>query len=145
MEDFAMKRSMNFRAISGIAALLACAAFAHVASAQLPEGPVAPPPQTAPPERAPSKEPLDETKIGRFADAYIVIEEIQRDTAEKLSEITDSNKASREKEDADKRIDAAIRRVGLDPAEFDRIAQRMASDDALKKKIAEEVAQRRGL
>lgn len=128
-----------------IATLLACIAMAGSAPAQLPEGPAAPPPQTAPSDRGQSKEPLDESKIDRFADAYIVVEEIQRDTAEQLSEITDSREASRKKLDADKRVNEAIRRAGLEPAEFDRIAQRMASDDSLKKKIAQEVAQRRGL
>lgn len=132
-------------AVAKSAALIACIVMANGASAQLPEGPPTPPPQTAPPERTPSKEPLDETKIDRFADAYVVIEEIQRNTAEELSEITDSRQASLKKQEADKRMNEAIRRVGLDPAEFDRIAQRMASDDALKKKIADEVAQRRGL
>jgi hypothetical protein len=129
-----------------LAAFVASAAAIGSVSAQLPEGPPAPPPETAPPDRAAGKEqPLDENKIDRFADAYVVVEEIQRDTAEKLSEITDSNEASRHKESADKRVNDAIRRVGLEPAEFDRIAQRMESDDALKKQIAEEVAQRRGL
>lgn len=131
--------------VTKIAVPLACAVAIDVASAQLPEGPATPPPEAAPADRAPSREPLDEAKIDRFADAYVVVEEIQRDTAEQLSEITDSKEASRKKQDADKRVNDAIRRVGLDPAEFDRIAQRMASDDALKKKIAEEVAQRRGL
>lgn len=133
------------KVIIKLVTLISCTAAIGFAHAQLPEGPPAPPPQTAPPDRASSKEPVNEEKIDRFADAYVVVEEIQRDTAEKLSEITDSSEASRHKQEADKRVNEAIRRVGLQPAEFDRIAQLMASDEALKKKIADEVAQRRGL
>src|SRR5690606_10712684 len=105
-------------------ALIASAAAIGVAFAQPPEGPVAPPPHTAPKDPAPSQAPVTDAKIDRFAKAYIDVEEIQRESAEQLSETTDSKQAAQMKLEADKRVNAAIRRAGLEPAEFDSIAQR---------------------
>lgn len=133
------------KSICSLLVLIASAAAIDVALAQPPEVPVEPPAQTAPAAPAPSNAPLTDTKIDRFAKAYIEVEEIQREAAEKLGDTTDSSLAARTKLEADKRVNAAIRRAGLEPAEFDSIAQRMSSDDELKKKIAERVAQRRGL
>jgi hypothetical protein len=94
-----------------------------------------------PAEVAPST--VDESKLDRFADAFVVVQEIQRTALQRLEQESDAQKAAQVKAQAESDAVAAVEKVGLPLVEFNQIAQAMMSDATLREKVATRVAQRR--
>lgn len=127
------------------AAFIAASLFAGTLTsvAQVPnEQPVPERPEAVPPT-APEVAPLEEKKIDQFADAYLVIEEIQSKAAAELETETDPVAAHKVKANAETQMIQAVERSGLQLQEFNQIAELMAMDPALRTKIANRVEERR--
>jgi hypothetical protein len=91
----------------------------------------------------PSSIQVDDRQIDQFADAYLVIEEIQSDAKEELSRTTDPKQENEVKASAETKIIEAVERSGLRLEQFNRISELMASDSELRAKIADRVEKRR--
>jgi hypothetical protein len=119
---------------SGLCAMLASAsAFAQS------EEPTVSPEQSAVPDAAPSQE----EKIDKFADAYVVIQEIETQAVTQLEAAESAESAYAIKAKAEGQIVEAVERSGLKFEEFTRIAKLASIDEALRMKIADKVEQRR--
>lgn len=103
------------------------------------------PAETVSPLTRPGKAHLEEEKIDRFADAYIAVEAIQTNAAQKLRRTEDPQKAFEVKADAEGEIIEAVERSGLKLDEFNEISEMMAADRELRLKIADRVRERRNL
>jgi hypothetical protein len=119
---------------SGLCAMLASAsAFAQS------EEPTVSPEQSAAPNAASSQE----EKIDKFADAYVVIQEIETQAVTQLEAAESAETAYAIKAKAEGQIVEAVERSGLKFEEFTRIAKLASIDEALRMKIADKVEQRR--
>ncbi len=110
-------------------------------AAQVPADKLAPPDAVAP--LPPDAAPLEDEKIGQFADAYVVIEEIHTQAVADLDRARDPEQASEIRSSAEGRIIRAVERSGLALYEFNRIAELMSVDRGLRDRIASAVAERR--
>jgi hypothetical protein len=118
------------------ACIAAFGVFAQVpADKPAPPGAVAPLPADA--------APLEQAKIDRFADAYIVIEEIHTQAVADLDKARNPEEASEIRANAEGRIIEAVEQSGLELNEFNRIVELMSVDRGLRQRIASEVAERR--
>jgi uncharacterized protein DUF4168 len=113
--------------------------------AQVPCPPTDPVPAETASPLTPGKAHLEEAQIDRFADAYIAVEAIQSNAAQKLRTTEDPQKAFEVKADAEGEIIEAVERSGLKLDEFNEIAEMMAADRELRLKIADRVRVRRNL
>jgi hypothetical protein len=86
---------------------------------------------------------VEDGKLDQFADAFVVVQEIQRSALQRLERTTDEQAASQLKAQAESDAVAAVEKSGLQLVEFNRIAQAMMTDVALRDKVAARVAQRR--
>jgi hypothetical protein len=87
--------------------------------------------------------PVEDSKLDQFADAFVVVQEIQRNALERLATTTDEQTASQLKAKAESDAIAAVEKAGLPLVEFNQIAQAMMTDVTLRDKVASRVAQRR--
>jgi hypothetical protein len=116
--------------------LVSPAAFAQSAAE---EGP--PAPATAEPQ--PSTMQIDEKKVDQFAAAFVAVQDIQAQATQQLSSTTDEAQATQVKASAEKQMIAAVEREGLQVEEFNRIADLLSTDVALRSKVVEKVEKRR--
>jgi hypothetical protein len=86
---------------------------------------------------------VEDRKLDQFADAFVVVQEIQRGALERLAQTKDEQVASQVKAQAENEAIAAVEKAGLPLVEFNQIAQAMMTDVALRDKVATRVAQRR--
>jgi hypothetical protein len=106
--------------------------------------PMPPEPQEVMPPPAESAPiAVEDRKLDQFADAFVVVQEIQRTALQRLEQETDVQKAAQVKAQAENDAVKAVEKVGLPLAEFNQIAQAMMSDVGLREKVASRVAQRR--
>lgn len=110
---------------------------------QVPTEPPAPEELAPPPSDASAPLPVEDKKLDQFADAFVVVESIQREALEQLQQETDQQKVEQVKAKAESDAIAAVEKVGLPLVEFNQIAQQMMTDLALREKVAARVAQRR--
>jgi hypothetical protein len=114
-----------------------------------PEPPVGPQPPIASPKGPPASNQtemtvqVEERKLDQFADAFVVVQEIQRSALQRLEQASDEQAASQLKAQAESDAIAAVEKTGLQLVEFNRIAQAMMTDVGLRDKVAARVAQRR--
>jgi hypothetical protein len=128
---------LNIRAAivaSGI--LIASTAFAQTAAEQGPPVPDSAAPQT-------STVQIEEKKVDQFAAAFVAVQDIQAQAAQQLSSATDEQQATQVRADAEKQMIAAVEREGLQVEEFNRIADLLNTDLALRSKVVEKVEKRR--
>lgn len=132
-----MKYRLNTRAAilaSGI--LIASTAFAQNAAEQGPPVPDSATPQT-------STVQIEEKKVDQFAAAFVAVQDIQAQAAQQLSSAADEQQATQVRADAEKQMIAAVEREGLQVEEFNRIADLLNTDLALRSKVVEKVEKRR--
>ena len=110
-------------------------------AAQVPADKLEPPDAVAP--LPPDATPVEDEKIGQFAEAYVVIEEIHTQAVADLDRTRDPEQASEIRSSAEGRIIRAVERSGLALDEFNRIAELMSVDRGLRERIASAVAERR--
>ena len=104
---------------------------------ETPQEVMPPPAETAPPIA------VEDRKLDQFADAFIVVEEIQRTALQRLEQEPDAQKAAQVKAQAESDAVAAVQKAGLPLMEFNQIAQAMMNDVSLRERVAARVAQRR--
>ncbi len=109
----------------------------------LPTEPPTPEELAPPPSDASAPLPVEDKKLDQFAEAFVVVESIQREALEQLQQETDQQKVAQVKAKAESDAIAAVEKVGLPLVEFNQIAQQMMTDLALREKVAERVSQRR--
>jgi hypothetical protein len=103
------------------------------------------PPSALPEAAAPSTAAVDDVKITQFADAYIAVQAIQQDAASRTqSDSVTPDSAAMADTTTQQRMLEAVQKNGLQPDEFNRIAQQVTVDPELRAKVAEKVQQRRG-
>lgn len=108
--------------------------------AQVPEEQVPPPAATpVPPEAA----PLEDRKLDQYADAYLQIEEIEKQASAQLQEAKEPAAAVAIKEKAEGAIIEAIERSGLKLDEFNQITEVASLDEGVRLKIVDRVQKRR--
>ncbi|HEY5806826.1 MAG TPA: DUF4168 domain-containing protein [Povalibacter sp.] len=123
---------------------------AFIASALVAAGPAAvyaqetdlsSPPQTT--ATAPTTAPVEEAKVEQFAAAFVAVQDIQAQATEQLSSAKDDAQATEVKAKAEKKMIEAVQHEGLEVEEFNRIADLMTTDLALRSKVVEKVEKRR--
>jgi hypothetical protein len=117
--------------------LISPAAFSQSAAEQGP-----PEPAIAEPPPA-STVQIDEKKVDQFAAAFVAVQDIQAQASQQLSSTTDEAQATQVKASAEKQMIAAVEREGLQVEEFNRIADLLSTDVALRSKVVEKVEKRR--
>ena len=133
---------LNIRAVFAAAGLVfaSTATFAQAPDQQGP--PPAAATQTAPTQSSTTL-PIEEKKVDQFAAAFVAVQEIQTQAAQQLNTATDEQQATQVKAAAEKQMIAAVEREGLQVEEFNRIADLLTSDLALRSKVLEKVEKRR--
>ena len=132
-----MKYRLNTRAaILASGLLIASGAFAQTAAEQGPPVPESAAPQT-------STVQIEEKKVDQFAAAFVAVQDIQAQAAQQLNRATDEQQATQVRVDAEKQMIAAVEREGLQVEEFNRIADLLNTDLALRSKVVEKVEKRR--
>lgn len=116
--------------------LVSPAAFSQSATEQGPPAPATAEPQT------PTVQ-IDEKKVDQFAAAFVAVQDIQAQATQQLSSTTDETQATQVKASAEKQMIAAVEREGLQVEEFNRIADLLSTDLALRSKVVEKVEKRR--
>lgn len=116
--------------------LISPAAFSQSAAEQGPPAPATTEPQ-------PSTMQIDEKKVDQFAAAFVAVQDIQAQATQQLSSTTDEAQATQVKASAEKQMIAAVEREGLQVEEFNRIADLLSTDVALRSKVVEKVERRR--
>lgn len=124
------------------AALLATTPATLLAQTPTEEAPL-PPDAAAPVTPAQPGAQIADAKVDQFAAAFVAVEEIQAQASQQLNSTTDSAKATEVKANAEKQMIQAVERSGLEVEEFNRIADLMTSDLALRSRVIEKVQQRR--
>lgn len=140
-------RAFNRHAALLAAGLLTAPGLLHaqVPGEQPPEP--APPDVTAPQSEAEpgmdaQGEPVAESKIDQFADAYVAVQAIQAQAAQELSTTKEGEKAIEVKANAEKEMVRAVERSGLQIEEFNHIANQMTTDLNLRSKVIDKVQKR---
>ena len=132
-----MKYRLNTRAaILASGLLIASGTFAQTAAEQGPPVPESAAPQT-------STVQIEEKKVDQFAAAFVAVQDIQAQAAQQLDRATDEQQATQVRVDAEKQMIAAVEREGLQVEEFNRIADLLNTDLALRSKVVEKVEKRR--
>lgn len=118
-----------------IAGLLIAAPSLH---AQTPDesSPPATQPQTAPTEA------IADAKVDQFAAAFVEVQKIQAAANQELGTATDDTQATAVKAKAEKKMIEAVEREGMQVEEFNRIADLITTDMALRARVAEKVQKR---
>ena len=113
------------------------------AVAQVP--PAAPQPQEMVPPPGDPVTPIDiaDSKLDQFADALVVVQDIQRTAMQRVEQEPDAQKAEQVKAQAEREAIVAVEKTGLPIVEFNQIAQAIQTDLALREKVAARLAQRR--
>jgi hypothetical protein len=132
--------NLSHKPAIALLAVGACIAASGVLG-QVPADKPAPPHAVAP--LPPDAAPLEEEKIDRFADAYVVIEEIHTQAVVDLDRARNPEEASEIRANAEGKIIEAVEQSGLALDEFNQIAELMSVDRGLRERIASEVAERR--
>jgi hypothetical protein len=86
---------------------------------------------------------MEDKKLDQFAEAFVVVEAIQRRAVARLETETDQQQAVQLKAQAERDAVAAVEKTGLPLVEFNQIAQLMMTDLQLREKVAARIAQRR--
>lgn len=120
---------------SGI--LIASTAFSQTPAEQGP-----PLPETAAAPQT-STVQIEEKKVDQFAAAFVAVQDIQAQAAQQLSNAADEQQATQVKANAERQMIAAVEREGLQVEEFNRIADLLNTDLALRSKVVEKVEKRR--
>lgn len=110
------------------------------AAAQVPEEPTPPSTATPMPQEA---VPLEDEKLDQYADAYLDIEQIEREASAELEQAENPAAADAIKKKAEGDIIEAIERSGLRLEEFNQITEIAMLDDSIRLKIADRVEKRR--
>ena len=100
--------------------------------------------ETTPPattQAAPS-EAIADTKVDQFAAAFVEVQKIQAEATQELGAATDDTQATAVKAKAEKRMIEAVEREGMQVEEFNRIADLITTDIALRARVAEKVQKR---
>lgn len=84
---------------------------------------------------------FSDAKLERFADAYVAVQQVQKDAAGQGAGGDASGTAS---SDLQSKMKAAVEQTGLQVEEFNQIAQQMVTDLDLRSKVAEKVQARAG-
>ena len=128
-----MPITRNARALL-IAGLLVAAPSLH---AQTPD-------ETMPPAttQATPPEAIADTKVDQFAAAFVEVQKIQAEANQELGTATDDTQATAVKAKAEKRMIEAVEREGMQVEEFNRIADLITTDMALRARVAEKVQKR---
>lgn len=84
-----------------------------------------------------------DAKLDQFADALIVVQEIQRTAMQRVEQEPDAKKAEQLKAQAESEAVAAVEKTGLPIVEFNQIAQAIQTDLALRNQVVARLAQRR--
>lgn len=88
--------------------------------------------------------PIEDKKIEQFADAYVAVQTIQQKAAAQLQSAKDPQAADKVKATAESDMIAAVERSGLQVPEFNKIVERMASDNEVRSRVAAKLQQRTG-
>ncbi len=86
---------------------------------------------------------VEDRKVDQFANAFVAVQDIQAQATQELSAAKDDQQATQVKASAEKQMIEAVRREGLEVEEFNRIADLMATDLALRSKVVEKVEAKR--
>ena len=93
-------------------------------------------------ETAPTAQ-VEDAKVEKFAAAFVAVQDIQAQATQELSNAKDEQQATQVKTAAEQKMIEAVQREGLEVEEFNRIADLMTTDLALRSKVVEKVEKRR--
>ncbi|HEY6641959.1 DUF4168 domain-containing protein [Povalibacter sp.] len=129
---------LNIRAAFLAAGILMASSAAFAQSTAAPQAPM---PETVAPDSGVVQ--IDEKKVDQFAAAFVAVQDIQAQATQQLSNTTDEQQATQVKASAEKQMIAAVEREGLQVEEFNRIADLLTTDLALRSRVVEKVEKRR--
>jgi hypothetical protein len=85
---------------------------------------------------------VDDSKLEKFADAYVKIQVIQQESTAALKSTSDPTAAQQQQAEVQNKMAEAVQTSGLDVNEFNQIAQAMTTDSNLRAKVVAKVQQR---
>lgn len=94
--------------------------------------------------KAPSATSVSDDKLNQFADAYVAVQKVQKESTDKAANTTDPAAAQAAAAELQTKMKAAVEKNGMQVEEFNQIAQLMLTDLDLRAKVAEKVQARIG-
>lgn len=128
----------NFRRLP--LAILLAALFglsgAAIAQGQPPAGQDGAPPQGQPGamEQQPGAQ-VDPQTLDRFVDAFVAVQHIREDFAERLQEVTDESEAQAMQQEAQQEMISAVEENGLNVEQYNEVAMALQSDPAMMQEV----------
>lgn len=94
-------------------------------------------------EQTPSIPPMTEQTIDTFVDAFVTVQEIRDEFAERLHSASDEAEARAMQQDAQQQMIRAVERLGISVQEYNDVAMALQDDPELMRKVQEKAAERR--
>ena len=88
---------------------------------------------------------VDDSKLEKFADAYVAIQGLQKEAATAPSASPDATAAQQKQAELQGKMADAVQKSGLQVNEFNEIAQAMVTDVDLRQRVIAKVQQRSSL
>lgn len=92
----------------------------------------------------PSGEPVSDTQLKKFAQAYGNIRSVRAEYQQKLQQAQDKEQQSKLKKEGRKEMMGAIQQAGLDVSEYQRIGKQLNQSQELQKRLQTMMAQQGG-
>ena len=93
----------------------------------------------------PATAAVDDSKLEKFADAYVAIQGLQKEAATAPSNTADASAAQQKQAELQGKMADAVQKSGLQVNEFNQIAQAMVTDVDLRQRVIAKVQQRSSL
>ena len=88
---------------------------------------------------------VDDSKLEKFADAYVAIQGLQKEAATAQSASPDPSVTQQKQAELQGKMADAVQKTGLQVNEFNQIAQAMVTDVDLRQRVIAKVQQRSSL
>lgn len=121
-----------------VLALLAAAGLLFAAGTATAQGEAPGQAPTQAPTQAPDIDVSDQD-VGNFADAYVAVQTINQEYAEKLQNVEEAEKATEMQQEARDKMEGAVEEAGLSLSDYQEIAQAAGQDEELRADIQEAV------
>jgi hypothetical protein len=137
----------NFRKLPLAVALAALFGLsgAAIAQGQPPAGQEGAPPQGQPPGGMDQQQPgaqIDPQTLDAFVDAFVAVQHIREDFAERLQGVSDETEAQAMQQEAQEEMISAVEENGLNVEEYNQVAMALQSDPAMMQQVQQMAEER---
>ena len=97
----------------------------------------------APGEQTPAAAPMTEKTVDVFVDAFVSVQEIREDFAERLQSASDEAEAQATQQEAQEKMIQAVEQSGMSVQEYNDAAMALQNDPELMRKVQEKAAEQK--